>query len=118
MESPVKMIVKAALAVAAIGSMPVLVSAPASAYTDVTVSTGNVAFGYRDGYYDRDYRWHRWDNDDDWSNYRRHYSHYYRDYGHDRDDDYWRTRYHHDRGWHRGWYHHDYDYKRDDYRRY
>ena len=48
MESLVKMIMKAALAVAAIGSMPVLLSAPANAYTDVTVSTGNVAFGYRD----------------------------------------------------------------------
>jgi hypothetical protein len=119
---------KTALAVAAICSAPILFPAPASAYSDVSVSlnAGDVAFAYRDGYYDHYNRWHRWDNDDDWSYYRRHYSRTYYDYDHDRDD-YWRTRYyryHHDRGWHRGWYHHDgdhdydRDYDRDNFRRY
>jgi len=121
MESPVKTILKAAAALAAICSAPVLFSAPASAYTDVTVSAGDVSFAYRDGYYDRWHRWHRWHNDDDWAYYRRHNWRYYHDYDHDRDD-YWRSRYHHDRGWHRGWYKHDYDYDRDndrdDFRRY
>jgi hypothetical protein len=114
-----KSIVKAALAVAAIGSLPILSSAPASAYTDVSVgfSAGDVAFAYRDGYYDHDRRWHRWDNDDDSSYYRRHYWRNYHDYDHDRDD-YWRSHYRHD--YDRDWYrrHHHYDYDRDRYRDY
>jgi len=123
MEIPVKTIVKAALAVAAICSTPVLFSAPASAYTDVDVRLGNVSVGYRDGYYDGYHRWHRWDNDDDWYYYRRHYYRTYYDYDHDRDD-YWRSRYyryHHDRGWHRGWdrdHDWDHDNDRDNFRRY
>ena len=127
MESPVKTIMKAALVVAALGSAAALFSTPASAYSDVSVqfNAGDVAFGYRDGYYDRDRRWHRWDNDDDYYYYRRHYGRYYHDYDHDRDD-YWRSHYRYDYDHDRDWYrrhHHDYDrdhdYNRDDnFRRY
>ena len=119
MESPVKTILKAAAAVAAICSASLLVSAPASAYSDVSVSvnSGDVAFAYRDGWYDHDRRWHRWHDDDEWSYYRRNHWHNYHDWDHDRDD-YWRSRYRHHRDWdrYRGDRYYDHDYNRDDNR--
>jgi hypothetical protein len=113
MERFLKTILKTTLLAAAVVVAPLAVSAPAAAYTDVSVgfNTGDVDFAYRDGWYDRDRRWHRWHNDDESRWYRRHYSRHYYDYDHDRDD-YWRSRYHHDNGWHRGW---DRDYDHDNY---
>lgn len=33
-----------------------------AADVSVQFDAGNVAFGYSDGYWDRDHRWHRWPN--------------------------------------------------------
>jgi hypothetical protein len=50
----------------------------------VSLAFGNVAFGYRDGYWDNGHRWHRWNNDRDYRNYRNHHGGNYRDWNHDR----------------------------------
>lgn len=52
--------------------------------TTISVGFNNIAFGYRDGYWDRGHRWHRWSNDRDHRSYRRHNSSHYRDWNHDR----------------------------------
>lgn len=38
--------------------------------TSVSLDFGNVAFGYRDGYWDNSHRWHKWRNRGDHDNYR------------------------------------------------
>lgn len=52
--------------------------------TAVSVTINDVAFGYRDGYWDNGRRWHRWNSDRDYQNYRSHHTGYYRDWNHDR----------------------------------
>lgn len=50
----------------------------------IQIAFGEVAFGYRDGYWDNGHRWHRWNNDRDYQSYRSHHTGYYRDWNHDR----------------------------------
>jgi hypothetical protein len=50
----------------------------------VSFTFGDVAFGYRDGYWDNNHRWHRWNNSRDHRSYRSHRGGYYRDWNHDR----------------------------------
>jgi len=58
--------------------------------TVFSLSLGNVAFGYRDGYWDRRHHWHHWQRDSDYRYYRDHGTNYY-GYNHDRyDNDGWR----------------------------
>ena len=45
----------------------------------ITVDFGGVLFGYRDGYMDRERRYHRWANDRDHRDYRSRYGRNYRD---------------------------------------
>jgi hypothetical protein len=53
----------------------------------ISVGFSDVAFGYRDGYWDNGHRWHRWHNNRDYRRYRgQHGSNYY-DWNHDRDRD-------------------------------
>lgn len=52
--------------------------------SSVTISFGDVAYGYRDGYWDKGHRWHRWNNDRDYRKYRSRYAKSYRDWNHDR----------------------------------
>ena len=52
--------------------------------TGVTFSFGDVAFGYRDGYWDNDHRWHKWRNARDHRSYRDQYRDNYRDGYHHR----------------------------------
>ncbi len=57
----------------------------------IAVGFGNVAIGYRDGYWDNGHRWHRWRNEREHRDYRSHYSSGYSDWNHDRDgNDGWR----------------------------
>ena len=51
----------------------------------VGVSFGDVSMGYRDGYWDNNHGWHRWNGDNDYQTYRSEYPKTYRDYNHDRD---------------------------------
>jgi hypothetical protein len=51
----------------------------------ISVGLGNVAFGYRDGYWDNGHRWHHWRNRRDHREYRGRSDGHYNDYNHDRD---------------------------------
>jgi hypothetical protein len=44
----------------------------------VSISFGDVAYGYQDGYWDNGHRWHNWRNRRDRDNYRRDYRDNYR----------------------------------------
>ena len=53
-------------------------AAPARAAVAVQFDSGNVAFGYSDGYWDRAHHWHRWPNRAARSDWREHnHEHYY-----------------------------------------
>ena len=56
---------------------------------------GDVAYAYRDGYWDRTHRWHPWRSDAERIWWRDHYHDRYWDWRHDRD---------HDMGWHHDWH--------------
>lgn len=86
----------------------------------VSVSFGDVSEGYRDGYWDRERRWHRWSNEGDYRTYRYQSGSNYHDWNHDRDgstvtvgfgdvafgyrDGYWDNRHHWHHWRHRGDY--------------
>ena len=72
----------ALVAVALLGSAAAL---PAAAQVHVSINPGSVAYGYNDGYWDRDHHWHGWANaaDRDW--YQKHYAAHYYDRRHDRE---------------------------------
>ena len=55
-----KLVLKATLFASALALLPVAAAAPASARAVVSFDFGNVAIGYRDGYWDNGHRWHRW----------------------------------------------------------
>jgi hypothetical protein len=82
-----------------------LATAASGAGVSVFIDAGNVAFAYRDGWWDNGHHWHAWRDRDESRWYSLHYAQNYYDWDHDRDrDEGW-----HDRGWHRGWYKHDRD---------
>jgi|SRR3954462_7799983 hypothetical protein len=76
---------KPALIVLGTIGAPVIATAPAMAAVDFSVSLGNAAYGYSDGYWDRDHRWHAWRNRDEARYFRDHYGEHYVDARHDRD---------------------------------
>ncbi len=51
-----------------------------------SISLGNVVFGYSDGYYDNDRRWHNWRNDGERDWYRQNHSRTYYQMSRDRDN--------------------------------
>ena len=71
-----KSIITASLLAASFAFPPLLIAAPAQAQT-IVFDVGNVGYGYRDGYVDRDRRYYRWRNADDARNYRSRYRDYY-----------------------------------------
>jgi hypothetical protein len=52
----------------------------------VTIQFGNIAYGYRDGYWDNGHRWHRWHHRNDYRGYRDQNGSNYHDMNHDRED--------------------------------
>ncbi len=95
-----KHIVKGALIALALAGAPVVASIPASAAAvDFSISLGNAAFGYSDGYWDRDHNWHAWRNKSEAQYYRTHNADHYVAARHDKDrkdkDKGWRN----DRWW-------------------
>jgi hypothetical protein len=50
----------------------------------VSFNFGDVAYGYRDGYWDNSHAWHNWRNRGDHDNYRNHQGNNYRSGNHDR----------------------------------
>ncbi len=93
-------LIKALVIAGVLGAGSLAAAPSASAYpyhrsgASVYFDFGNVAIGYRDGYYDRYHRWHRWERDRDRDYWRHRYHRRFYDY--DRDRDY-------DRGYHRGY---------------
>jgi len=86
---PRRQIEVALIALALAGPALVAASLPQAARADVRISIdpGAVAYGYNDGYWDRDHHWHPWPNraDADW--YREHDRAHYYDRRHDRERD-------------------------------
>jgi hypothetical protein len=91
-----KKIIQAALMVSAIGMAVVSASNGAYAQQDydrynggqrpgVQLNLGGIAFGYRDGYWDRDHGWHSWGNGSQARQYQQQYGGNYRNYDHTRD---------------------------------
>lgn len=72
-----RILVAAALMAAAPLALPAVVASPAYAQVGITFDLGNVGYGYRDGYVDRDRRYYRWRNAEDARLYRSRYNDYY-----------------------------------------
>jgi len=72
-----RILVAAALMAAAPLALPAVVASPAYAQVGITFDLGNVGYGYRDGYVDRDRRYYRWRNAEDARLYRSRYNGYY-----------------------------------------
>jgi hypothetical protein len=79
-------LLKWAILAAPLVLLPSAFTAPAAARTGVSIDFGNVAVGYRDGYYDHGHRYHRWARGDA-DRYRTQYHDHYRDMSHSRDHD-------------------------------
>lgn len=71
-----------ALALAGV-SLAVGLPVPARADIHVSIDPGSVAFGYSDGYWDRDHHWHAWRNREESDWYREHYRDHYYDRKHE-----------------------------------
>jgi hypothetical protein len=65
--------------------LPAVVTSTAQAQV-VAFDFGRVGYGYRDGYVDRDRRYHRWQNAEEARYYRRQYRDYYAYENYDRND--------------------------------
>jgi hypothetical protein len=72
-------------AAACVASFTVAVPS-ALAGVGVSVDFGDVAIGYRDGYYDSGHHWHHWRHAHDYQAYGHAHPENYRDYGHGRDE--------------------------------
>lgn len=55
-------------------------------HSAISFGFGDVAFGYRDGYWDNRHSWHHWRNNRDYRNYRGNGNNYH-NWNHDRDGD-------------------------------
>jgi hypothetical protein len=79
------------------GSLAVALPAVAD---DVTVGIGHggIAFGYSDGYWDREHSWHQWRDEREANEFRRENREHYYERKHEEDRDHgWRDN---DRWWH------------------
>ncbi len=84
-----RIVLAGAIAAIALAGSTLSATTPAQAQLSfgVNINEGDVMFAYRDGYWDRDHRWHRWARRDDWRWYREHHADRYSDWAHDRDAD-------------------------------
>ena len=58
----------------------------------VSVGFADIGFGYSDGYWDNEHRWHQWRNNGERASYRNYQGNHYNDWNHDRDaDEGWRS---------------------------
>ena len=66
----------AAVVVGAVAALTFANASPASAKETFSFSfnTGDVAFAYSDGYWDRSHKWHKWHNTREAREYRSHYA--------------------------------------------
>jgi hypothetical protein len=84
-----KIILAGAIAALALAGATFTATEPAQAFVHfgISINEGDVMFAYRDGYWDRNHRWHAWAGRDDWRWYREHHPDHYSDWAHDRDRD-------------------------------
>ncbi len=52
--------------------------------TGISINFGDVAFAYRDGYWDNNHRWHKWRNSREQQDYRDQHGSHYRNGNHNR----------------------------------
>ena len=79
-----KLTLAAVLAAALVGgTMTAAVPAQAQGF-NFSFNTGDVAFAYNDGYWDRSHHWHTWRNSREAREFRRGYGHLYNDSRHTR----------------------------------
>lgn len=77
-----------AIAALALAAAPLATIAPAAAAdATVSVNSGGIAFGYSDGYWDRDHQWHQWRDRDEAREWREHNKDHYYDRRHDEEKD-------------------------------
>jgi len=67
-----------------VGGACVAAAGPASAQIGISLDVGSIAFGYQDGYWDRDHHWHHWRSRHEANYYRNSPGNHYRSYRHDR----------------------------------
>jgi len=81
----------ALLALSLLGGGALVVGLPTvPAHADnvtIGVGPGGIAFGYQDGYWDRDHRWHDWRDREEAERWRAENREHYYDWRHDRDRD-------------------------------
>jgi hypothetical protein len=82
-----KLLISGTLLAFALVTAPVITSPPAAAAVDFSISLGNAAFGFSDGYWDRDHQWHTWRSRDEQRYFQSHYGEHYVNARHDRDRD-------------------------------
>jgi hypothetical protein len=78
-------ILKGALVALALAAAPLAVPPPAQAAVDFSISLGDAAFAYSDGYWDRDHHWHAYRNKAEARYFRDHFRDHYVAARHDRD---------------------------------
>jgi len=85
-----------AIALALVGTVLSAGAVSADNYSDrgrdhgnavLSIGFGDVAFGYRDGYWDNGHHWHHWRHNRDYRSYRGQNGSNYHDWKHDRDSD-------------------------------
>ncbi len=54
---------------------------------EVSIGVGGIAFGYNDGYWDREHHWHAWQNREEAEHWRAENREHYFAWKHDRDKD-------------------------------
>ena len=70
-----------------LGGMALATALPAAAATDIRIGDRDIAFGYSDGYWDREHGWHRWRDQREAAEWRREHREHYYTWKHDRDRD-------------------------------
>ena len=86
-----KILTGAVVALGVVGATLATLPAHAQGVVGIHLDVGTVAFGYRDGYWDRGHHWHHWRNYGEARSYRHAQGSQYNNWNHDRDSD---------QGWH------------------
>jgi hypothetical protein len=77
-----------AIATLAFAAAPLATIPPPAAAQGVSVTINpDIAFGYSDGYWDRNHQWHKWRNHEESEGWRRQNADHYYDRQHDREKD-------------------------------
>lgn len=81
------LIMSAILAIGLAGTMPSSGHLALADNVTIGIGPGGIAFGYTDGYWDRDHHWHEWQNREEAERWRAENRDHYYEWQHDRDRD-------------------------------